>query len=83
MTASWLCHAMPLQHLLVIKPKPKALDKAFLFSIEFKMFYGSKLCPLHLPPFDFPVTQRHMSADFSRDPSAPWDTGVRASGWII
>lgn len=79
MTASWLHHVMPLQHLLVIKQNPKTLDKAFLFSMEFKLLYGSKLCPLPSPPCDFLVNQGHMSADFSGDSSAPWATEMRES----
>lgn len=70
------CHAMPLQHLHMIKENSKTLDKAFLFSRKFKMCYGSKLCPPLLPSCDFLINQGYMSADFSRDLSAPWATGV-------
>lgn len=79
MTTSCLCHIMFLHHLFTIKPKPKALDQAFLFSIKFKMLDGSTLCPQPSPPFVFLVNQGHMSADFSGASSAPWATGMRES----
>lgn len=34
---------MTMSHLLTMKQEPQALDKAFLFSVEFKVFHGSKL----------------------------------------
>lgn len=70
---------MPLHHLRRIKPKPQTLDKALLFSVEFKMPDGSQLRPQPSLPFVFLVNQGHMLADFSGASRAPWATGVRDS----